>query len=77
MKKYPDHEVAVQKVLTEPPYAVEMLLTLISRDVFKNLTNFFVFDSCIENVPVKQLEELSTVQANEDKFMEFMRFVSM
>ncbi len=54
-----------------------MLLTLISRDVFKHLIDFSVFDSCIENVPLKQLDEMSTIQANEEKFMEFMRFVHM
>ena len=63
--------------MIEEPYCATLLLALITRDTFKHLANYEVFEECVDKIPIKMLDELSKNQEYSEKFMEFMRYVKM
>jgi predicted nucleotidyltransferase len=50
---------------------------LIERDNFRKLNDYAVFNRCTDLLTVDDLEELSKNKFCEERFLNFMRYVSM
>ena len=63
--------------LTQKIYAPYLLLSLIERDQFRKITDYTYYDKCLELVSQYDLEEMSKNPANEELFMNFLRYTTL
>jgi hypothetical protein len=75
-KKYSGNS-AVLQTLTQSHYAPYLLVQLIDKQVFMRLTDFSVYEGCLEFSTNFELEEVSKSQEIEDTFVKFLKYIEM
>jgi hypothetical protein len=63
--------------LCQKYYAPYLLLNLIERDHFRKLTDYTYYEKCLDLVSQQDLEEMSKNPANEELFMNFLRYTTL
>lgn len=66
-----------RSALSQQPYTRYTLLDLIEKSNFRKLENYDNFDKCTAELTVEDLEELSKSKSCEERFLNFMRYVTM
>lgn len=77
LAKYDSTPEVARDALAQKHYAPYLLLALIERDQFRRMTDYTYYDRCLSLVSQHDLEEMSKNPANEEQFMNFLRYTTL
>ena len=67
----------VTMCLTQSHYAPYLLVQFIGKETFMRMTDFTLYEKCLEFSTQFELEELSKVQEIEDSFVKFLKYIEI
>jgi len=67
----------IYKALARRPYSNYLLTYVIESHNFRKMTNYDAYNACIDQINKDEIDFLSKIPGNEERFMNFMRYISM
>jgi hypothetical protein len=77
LTRFDDVPEVARDALSQKHYAPYLLLTMIERDQFRKITDYTHYERTLELVSQHDLEDISKNPANQEQFMNFLRYVTL